>query len=156
MSATYVSPGGGVHHRMLDGDHVAKASVAAADGGFELFEVHAPAGPAAPLHVSPWSGVLYVLEGTVQVQVDGEGCSVEPGGAVTLPAGVPCTFRVERGAARFLAITTGLRAGRFFAEAAAAAPAGTPPADAMAGLARVTARHGVALVLLATAGPAGA
>ena len=56
---------------MIDGDHVAKAAVQDAAGGFEVFEVVAPAAPMAPPHVSPWSGVLYLIEGRITALVDG-------------------------------------------------------------------------------------
>jgi hypothetical protein len=44
MRITYVEPGEGLHHHMIDGDHVAKAAVHdAVVGAFEVFEVIAPA-----------------------------------------------------------------------------------------------------------------
>lgn len=148
MTTTYVPPDGGVHHMMLDGDHVAKASVRGPDGDFEVFEVRSTAGQAAPPHVSPWTGVLYVLDGTVTASVDGTTYRVPRGGVLTMPAGVPSTFSVEDGTARFLAITSGDRAGRFFADVAATVPADGPVDAILTSLAAVTARHGV------TVGPA--
>ena len=142
-TATYVRPDEGVHHPMSDGDHVAKAVVRGPDGAFEVFEVHAAVGPAVPPHVSPWAGVLYVLEGTVTAWVDGVSHVVERGGLVTMPAGTPCTFSVPQGTARFLALTTGEGAGRFFADFAASVPPDAPTEEAMATIAAVTARHGV-------------
>ena len=141
----YVAPDEGAHHLMPDGDHVAKATVRDSEGAFELFEIRAVAGPPVPQHASPWSGVLYVLEGTVAAVVDGTSYQVPPGGLVTMPAGVPCTFAVDGDEARFLAVTTGDGAGRFFAEAAAAMTPGVPLEEAMATIAEVNARHGVAL-----------
>ena len=54
---------------MIDGDHVAKAAVHDTNGAFEVFEVISPAAPMAPPHVSPWTGVLFLLEGQVTALV---------------------------------------------------------------------------------------
>jgi quercetin dioxygenase-like cupin family protein len=145
MSSTHVRPGEGVLYPMIDGDHIAKAAIHDADGAFEVFEVHAPAAPAAPPHVSPWSGVLYVLDGTLTAWVDGETHDVEPGGLVTMPAGVACTFTVTSEAARFLAITSGTGASRFFADFAESVSTNRPVEESMAAILSVTARHGVSL-----------
>jgi hypothetical protein len=48
---------------MIDGEHIAKVAVQDAAGAFEVFEVIAPAAPMAPPHVSPWTGVLFLLQG---------------------------------------------------------------------------------------------
>src|SRR3954466_10450333 len=81
-------------HQMIDGDHIAKAAVHDAVGAFEVFEVIAPPAPMAPPHVSPWTGVLYLLEGRVTAHVDGRSYDVEPGGVVIFPAGSPSPFEV--------------------------------------------------------------
>ncbi|GAB3842036.1 cupin domain-containing protein [Dactylosporangium cerinum] len=148
MSAVHVRPGDGRHYPMIDGDHVAKAAVQDTAGAFEVFEVIAPAAPPAPPHVSPWSGVLYLIEGRITALVDGTPHDVEPGGIVVIPAGTPATFEVVGGSARFLAITSGDGAGRFFADFADFAdsvPADRPATDSMAAILSVTSRHGVAL-----------
>src|SRR4029450_1777473 len=94
MTPIHVRPGEGHHYPMIDGDHVAKAVVQDADGAFEVFEVVAPAAPMAPPHVSPWSGVLYLIEGRITALVDGTSYDVEPGGVVVFPAGTPSSFEV--------------------------------------------------------------
>ena len=145
MSTTYVRPHEGQHSPMIDGDHVAKAAVKDAQGAFEVFEVIAPAAPMTPPHVSPWSGVLYLLEGRITAHVDGRSYDVEPGGLVVFPAGTPGTFEVVGDSARALAITTGDGAGRFFADFANSVPAGQPAEASLAAILSVTERHGVAL-----------
>lgn len=142
MSKHYVGPDEGRHYPMIDGDHVAKTAV---PGAFEVFEVHASAAPMAPPHVSPWSGVLYLLEGRVRMHVDGEQYDVEPGGIAVLPAGTPGTFEVVGESARFLAITSGDGAGRFFEDFASSVPADRPADQSMEAILSVTQRHGVAL-----------
>lgn len=107
--------------------------------------VVAPAAPMAPPHVSPWTGVLFLLEGRITAQVDGTGYDVEPGGLVVFPAGAPSTFAVQGESARFLAITSGDAAGRFFADFATTVPADQPAEESMAAIVSVTERHGVAV-----------
>ncbi|WP_345711813.1 cupin domain-containing protein [Kineococcus glutinatus] len=145
MSTVHVRPGEGRHHSMIDGDHIAKAAVRDAGGAFEVFEVVAPAAPMAPPHVSPWSGVLFLLEGRITALVDGTPYDVEPGGLVVVPAGTPATFGVVGASARLLAITSGDGAGRFFADFAASVPLDRPVEESMAAILSVTGRHGVAL-----------
>jgi quercetin dioxygenase-like cupin family protein len=130
---------------MIDGDHVAKAAVQDSGGAFEVFEVVAPAAPMAPPHVSPWTGVLFLLEGRVTALVDGTSHDVEPGGLVVFPAGTPSTFQVVGESARFLAITSGEGAGRFFADFAGSVPADRPVEESMEAILSVTRRHGVTL-----------
>ena len=148
MNTIHVRPGEGQHYPMIDGDHIAKAAVRDANGAFEVFEVIAPAAPMAPPHVSPWSGVLFLIEGRITAHVDGTSYDVEPGGVVVFPAGTPSTFKVVGDSARILAITTGDGAGRFFADFAATVPVDQPAEDSMDAILSVTQRHGVALARL--------
>ena len=145
MTTIHVRPGEGLHYPMIDGDHVAKAAVKDACGAFEVFEVIAPASPMAPPHVSPWTGVLFLLEGRVTAVVDGASYDIEPGGVVVFPAGTPATFAVLGESARFVAVTSGDGAGRFFADFASSVPLGQPIEDAMEAIVSVTKRHSVAL-----------
>ena len=145
MSTTYVPHGEGRHYPMIDGDHIAKAAVRDTEGAFEVFEVVAPARPMAPPHVSPWSGVLFLLEGRLTALVDGASYDVEPGGLVILPAGTPASFEVVGDSARFLAVTSGNRAGQFFADFAGSVPSDHPVEQSMETILSVTQRHGVRL-----------
>jgi quercetin dioxygenase-like cupin family protein len=145
MTTIHVRPGEGRHYPMIDGDHVAKAAVQDACGAFEVFEVIAPAAPMAPPHISPWTGVLFLLQGRITALVDGTPYDVEPGGLIVFPAGTPSTFEVVGESARFVAITSGDGAGRFFADFASSVPVDRPADDSMAAILSVTRRHGVAL-----------
>nr|WP_300044929.1 cupin domain-containing protein [uncultured Nocardioides sp.] len=145
MTTIHIPPGEGRINPMPDGDHVAKAAVHDAEGSFEVFEVIAPARPMAPPHVSPWTGVLYLLEGRVTALVDGTTYDVEPGGTVVFPAGTPCSFEVAGESARFVGITTGDRAGRFFADFAGSVPPDRPVEESLQAILAVTQRHGVRL-----------
>ena len=145
MSTIHVPPGAGEHYPMIDGDHVRKAVVDDPSGAFEAFEMVAPARPMAPPHVSPWTGVMYLVEGRVTAHVDGATYDVEAGAVVVFPAGTPCTFQVVGDSARFFAVTSGTGAGRFFADFSDSVPADQPPKTSMAAIRSVTQRHGVAL-----------
>ncbi len=145
MTIVHVPPGEGRHYRMIDGDHIAKATVTDPGGAFEIFEVIAQAAPMAPPHVSPWAGALFLLDGRIIAHVDGTSYDVQPGGLVAIPAGTPVTFEVVGESARFLGITSGDAAGRFFADFAESVPADQPVENSMAAILAVTRRHGVAL-----------
>jgi len=144
LSQIHVPAGEGRSHPMPDGDHVAKTAVKDSEGAFEVFEVIAAARPMVPPHISPWSGVLYLLEGRITAVVGATTYDVEPGGVVVLPAGTPCTFEVVE-SARYLAITSGDRAGRFFADIADSVPADQPLEQSFPAILAVTERHGVRL-----------
>jgi len=145
MTAIHVPPGEGRHYPMIDGDHIAKAAVRDTEGAFEVFEVVAPARPMAPPHVSPWSGVLFLLEGRITALVDGTSYDVEPGGLVIFPDGTPSAFEVVGESARILGITSGDGAGRFFADFANSVPVDRPVEQPMETMLSVTQRHGVRL-----------
>jgi len=143
MTSIHVRADEGTRYSMIDGDHVHKTAVEGYGGAFEVFEIVTTVAEMAPPHVSPWTGVLYLLEGRTTAMVDGAPYDVEPGELVVFPAGKPATFQLVGESARFLAITSGHGAGRFFAELSAAVKPGAP--DAMDEVLAVTRRHGVAL-----------
>ena len=145
MTTTHIPPGEGQSYPMIDGEHVAKAAVHDTNGAFEVFEVIAPAAPMAPPHVSPWTGVLFLLEGRVTALVGDTTYAVEPGGVVVFPAGTPSSFEVVGESARFVAITSGDRAGRFFADFAGSVPSDQPVEESMETILSVTQRHCVRL-----------
>ena len=145
MTTVHIPPGAGQSYPMIDGDHVAKAAIHDTNGAFEVFEVIAPAAPMAPPHVSPWTGVLFLLEGRVTALVGDTTYAVEPGGVVVFPAGTPSSFEVVGESARFVAITSGDRAGQFFADFAGSVPSDRPVEESMETVLAVTQRHGVRL-----------
>ena len=145
MTTVHIPPGAGQSYPMIDGDHVAKAAIHDTNGAFEVFEVIAPAAPMAPPHVSPWTGVLFLLEGRVTALVGDTTYAVEPGGVVVFPAGTPSSFEVVGESARFVAITSGDRAGQFFADFAGSVPSDRPVEESMETVLAVAQRHGVRL-----------
>ena len=112
-------------------------------GRFELFEVHATRGEAAPPHREPWDKAYYVLHGHLTVHVGGADHELGPGGSVGVPAGVPNTFAVRSPSATFLAFSLTAAMGAFFADLAATVPAGGSLTDVVPQILEVTDRHGV-------------
>lgn len=143
MAPTYVEPGGGARHEMIDGTHVVLAAGEDTGGAYEVFEVLAPRLPAAPPHTSPWTGTLHLLEGELRVLTGEETYDLRPGATMTLRGGTPFTFEVLSESARFFAVTSGDGAGRFFADFAASVPVGVPIEEALPHVLAVTGRHGV-------------
>lgn len=144
-TTVHVAPGEGAHHVLLDGDHVAKASVADGTRGFEVFEVVSRPGPPVPPHRAPWTAVLYLVEGRVTAHVDGTAYDVAPGAVLVLPAGRPATFEPGPDGARFVAVTSGDRAGAFFADMARSLPLEEAESIRVEDVLAVTGRHGVVL-----------
>ncbi|WP_134727317.1 cupin domain-containing protein [Amycolatopsis nivea] len=126
-------------------DSTATVKASAADtGGYELFEIDAPRGPAVPPHADPWTKGFYVLSGRITVCLDGELHDLGPGSFVHIPADTPNTFTVHTPHAKFLVLTPDDAMGRFFREIDATVPSGAPWPDAVPLLGAIAARHGVA------------
>jgi quercetin dioxygenase-like cupin family protein len=139
-------PDEGARFDMPDGAYIVKASAEQTGGAFEVFEVEAPAIPSGPLHRSPWAGTIYLLEGSVVIRFEDVQASLTPGSSMTIPDQTAYTFDVLGESARFLAVTTGDRAGKFFADFAASVPAGRPLEEIFPQVAAVTSRHGVSIL----------
>ena len=88
-------------------------------GAYELFEVDAPRGEAAPPHRTPWAKAYYVLHGRMAVYLDGELFDLSPGDAVTIPPNASHTFTVHTPSVQFLAFAVGEGMGAFFADLSA-------------------------------------
>lgn len=146
LRAHHTAPGEGAAYEMIDGSHVVKSSAARTDGAFEVFEVTAPGGPEAPPHAAPWHGVMYLLEGRLRIRTGGTSYDLRPGSTAILPAEVAYRFEVVGDSARFLAVTSGDGAGRFFADFAATVPLDRPVPDVLPLIMAVTSRHGVTIV----------
>ena len=106
---------------------------------YEIFEIDAPRGPAAPPHSESWSKAFYVLQGRILVQAGDRGYDLGPGSSISIPAGTLNTFSVLTPSAKFLAISQTGRMGAFFADLATA-----DPTD-YAALGEISSRHGVTL-----------
>ncbi|MGW6445660.1 cupin domain-containing protein [Lentzea sp. NPDC055074] len=88
-------------------------------GAYEVFEVDAPRGEAAPPHRTPWPKAYYVLHGRMAVFLDGELFDLSPGDAVTIPPNASHTFTVHTPSVQFLAFAVGEVMGAFFLDLSA-------------------------------------
>ena len=146
VTARHTRPDEGVRFEMPDGAHIVKASAEETGGAFELFEVEAPAAPSAPLHRSPWTGTIYLLEGSLLIRFEDGELELTPRSSITVPSQVAFTLDVLGESARFLAVTSGDRAGRFFADFVASVPARRSFEEVFPQVAAVTSRHGVSVL----------
>jgi quercetin dioxygenase-like cupin family protein len=91
--------GGGLHTWKLTADDTGGALV--------LFEDQMTEGKVTPLHRHPeFDEMLYVLEGSILIQIDGEDQPVGPGGTTFAPRGVPHAFTVTSPMVRLLCMQT--------------------------------------------------
>jgi quercetin dioxygenase-like cupin family protein len=121
------------------------ATAESTDGQLSLMETEAPEGHGPPLHVHHNEHeCFYVLTGELEVLCANQRYHAGPGSFAFLPSGVPHTFSVVSGPARFL--TFGVPGGldEFFREAGRPAEGpGLPPVEPLdvARMAQVAARH---------------
>jgi hypothetical protein len=124
-------------------------------GEAALVERSARGGAMAPLHARDGESETYrVLDGLVTFFVGGDAVSAGPGDVVVAPPGVPRTFRVESGSARWLVLTRVRSLSLFedFGRATAAPVEGDwPSLDELVTLAAIAAANDIALL-----GPPGA
>ena len=108
------------------GMHTWKATVEETGGAFQLFEDVMGAGKATPMHAHPdVDETLYILEGEIMVNIDGETHHVGAGGTVIAPRGVAHAFCVTSETARMLCFQTPGNAGAAAFFKNASDPAGT-------------------------------
>ena len=89
------------------GIHTWKVTSEESGGAFFLFEDEMTEGKMTPWHCHPDSDELaYVLEGEIEVNVDGRVERVRAGGVSMTPRGVSHAFRVISPMARILALQT--------------------------------------------------
>ena len=90
--------GGGVHRWLATSDETA--------GAFLLFEDSMEGGKATPLHTHPTAESVYVLEGSILLQIDGVDHPLSAGSFATAPQGVPHAFMVTSSSAKLLFLHT--------------------------------------------------
>jgi quercetin dioxygenase-like cupin family protein len=107
-----------------------KVTEAESDGAFLLFEDQMEAGKVTPLHIHPAADeTFYLLEGSIRLHLDGEERSLDAGGVVMIPRGVPHAFMVTSPEARMLCLQNPGSGEKFFLGASDPVVAGeTAPA----------------------------
>jgi quercetin dioxygenase-like cupin family protein len=89
------------------GTHTWLATSVETGGVFLLFEDELELGKVTPLHRHPDADeTFYVLEGRIDVHLDGELHSLTTGGIAVVPRGIPHAFRVTSHQARVLCLQT--------------------------------------------------
>lgn len=123
---------------LLDGSHTG--------GAFSLFELVCPPGQGVPPHIhSREDEAFHLLEGSLEIEVDGRPHALAPGASVFGPRGVPHAFRnAGTRDARFLVIATPAGFERFFTECHERLPASAPLDVAL--FMKIIADHGMTVV----------
>ncbi len=110
-----------------------KATAAETGGAFLLLEDHMVRGKVTPLHLHPNEDeTIYVLEGELLVDCDGEQHRVGQGGLFFAPRGVPHAFMVTSETAHVLGLQTPGTGEQFYRDAGETAVSpqdATRPAD---------------------------
>lgn len=135
-------PARGVRLRVLQDTVRVLAHGAITDGRYEMFEVQGPLGSGSPPHHHPWSEAYFVIEGELDVLVEGRSFKVPAGSFAIAPADSAHTYRVASPEARFIVITSDQRASGFFE--AMDREIGFPP-KSLDDVLRVAGRHGIRL-----------
>lgn len=95
-------------------------------GSLTLFEDRVEGGKTTPLHTHEHEDeLLYVLEGSIAVHLDGERHELDPGGVAFAPRGAPHAFLVTSARARILTLLTPGSAEAFYREASEPAAEGS-------------------------------
>jgi quercetin dioxygenase-like cupin family protein len=146
VNPSVVAAGDGERIWFTNAEMTVKATAESTDGQLSLMETQAPEGHGPPLHIHHEEHeCFYVLAGELEVLCGEERYQAGPGAFAFLPSGIPHTFKVTSGPARFL--TFGVPGGLdgFFREAGRpAAGLGLPPVEPpdIARLAQVAAKYG--------------
>jgi quercetin dioxygenase-like cupin family protein len=105
----------------------------------EIFDTSGPAGAGPPPHHHPWEEVYVVLDGELEVTVDGRSDVLKPGGVAHIASGVTHAYRNVT-AAHFLTIVTKGKAAQFFAQVSSEVEMSPPDIPSVV---RVAASHDI-------------
>lgn len=105
----------------------------------EIFDTSGPAGGGPPPHHHPWEEIYVVLDGELEVSVDGETHVLGKGGVAHVSAGTVHGYRNVT-ECHFLTIVGTGNASKFFAQVASEVEMDPPD---LPGIIRVAGEHGV-------------
>ena len=105
----------------------------------EIFDTSGPADAGPPPHCHPWEEVYVMLDGKLEVTIDGDSQVISPGDVAHVPAGVTHSYR-NLTQARFLTIATEGKAAQFFAQVAKEVEMNPPD---IPGVIRVASSHDI-------------
>jgi quercetin dioxygenase-like cupin family protein len=106
---------GGPRLRIV-GDSVRVLATGSDTGAYEVFETTGPRESGPPPHAHPWSESYFVVDGELDVMIDGNVTRVVRGGFVNIPAGTIHAYRIASEQAKFVVITSPRGASDFFHE----------------------------------------
>jgi len=82
---------------------------------FEMHLQEGVQGGGPPLHFHPWDEAFYVIEGQVEVTVEGKSTTVSSGGYVHIPGGSIHAYKNISATAKMIGVVSDPRGGQFFA-----------------------------------------
>lgn len=107
----------------------------------EVFDTTGPSGVGPPPHRHPWEEIYVVMDGELEVVVDGETHEVAAGGLAHIPPDTEHAYRALSDV-HFLTIVSSGNAARFFAQLAAEVEMSPPD---IPGIVRVASIHDVTI-----------
>ncbi len=114
-----LAPGAGETHSLLTSTIVWKTTASDTNGQYAMFEMTDHAGGGAPVHSHPWEETFYILEGEIEILLDGRYEVFGAGAVVNVPADAIHAFQVVSPVARALVVMAPGNAEAFFREAGA-------------------------------------
>src|SRR4051794_12431837 len=88
------------------GEQITVLASGAQTGSYEIFHQAGPEGSGPPPHSHPWDEAFYVIQGEVELALEGRTLRAQPGTLVHVPAGTEHWFRFGAGGAEMLSVTS--------------------------------------------------
>ncbi|WLG92760.1 cupin domain-containing protein [Pseudomonas cucumis] len=82
---------------------------------FEMHIQEGVQGGGPPLHFHPWDEAFYVIDGQVEVTVEGQSTTLSTGGYIHIPAGSIHAYKNISPIAKMIGVVSDPRGGQFFA-----------------------------------------
>lgn len=112
----FIGSADGARHQVVGDTMRVLASSGDSGGAFEVFELTGPRDSGPPPHAHPWSESYSLIEGTVDVFLDGQTLSGVPGCFFQIPAGTFHSYRITSDMAKVLLVTSPAGAADFFSD----------------------------------------
>ena len=138
MAGTITTLDASEHHFVL-GESLRPLLTNAMGSSIEIFDTSGPAGGGPPPHEHPWEEIYLLLDGQLEVTVDGATHVLQPGSVAHVPAGSVHGYR-NLTECHFLTIVSKGNAAKFFAQVADEVEMDPPD---LPGIVRVAGEHGV-------------
>ncbi|MGH9188013.1 MAG: cupin domain-containing protein [Acidimicrobiales bacterium] len=137
MAGTITTLEASDNHHVL-GESLRPLLTNAMGSSIEVFDTSGPAGGGPPAHQHPWEEIYVVLDGELEVTVDGETHVLTKGGAAHIPGGIAHGYR-NLTDCHFLTIVSKGNASKMFAQFAGEVEMDPPD---IPGLIRVAGENG--------------